>query len=337
MKILTLNVCGFGVKGKFGWVKNLCFSEKPDFVALQETRCKHLNDQWVGSLWGNDNFGFLQKEVVGKSGGMLLIWDTKLFSASSTLCSDYFLTVRGKWVGSGKESIIVNIYGPHDDASKKVMWKSLDSIMSGIDVAWVLCGDFNEVRVESDRMNCEFNRRRAIRFNDFINRNNLIEIPINGRKFTRISDGGVKFSKLNRFLVSYLSLDLWKDLSVVPLDRRVSDHCPLILRDKIVDYGLKPFKVFNVWFQKEGVDSIIEGAWSKPVSSKRVDCIFCDKLKNIKFALKELSNKEFGNLDGEINVLKKKVDEWGKKAEACPLDNDERKIWLDTRKNWIQK
>ncbi|XP_071727991.1 uncharacterized protein [Rutidosis leptorrhynchoides] len=321
MKIITLNVHGFGVKGKFGWVKDLCFCEKPDFITIQETRCKQLNEQWVGSLWGNSDFGFIQKEVVGKSGGMLLIWDTKSFSATSTLCSDYFLAVRGKWIGSGKESIIVNIYGPHDDASKKIMWKSLDSVLSGvgIDLVWILCGDFNEVREESDRMNCEFNKRRATRFNDFINRNNLIEIPINGRKFTRISDDGVKFSKLDRFLVSDLSFDEWSDLSVVPLDRRVSDHCPLMLRDKIIDYGPKPFKIFNVWFQKVGVDAIVEGGWSKPVTSRRLDCIFRDKLKNVKFALKEWSNNEFGSLDSEINILKKRSKSGRKRPKAVLL------------------
>ncbi|XP_071733556.1 uncharacterized protein [Rutidosis leptorrhynchoides] len=291
MKIITLNVRGFGVKGKFGWVKSLCFNEKPDFLALQETRCKPLSDQWVGLLWGSSDFGYIQREAVGYSGGMLLIWDTKSFGASSTMCCDYFLAVRGNWVGSGKESIIVNIYGPHDDASKKIMWRSLDSILLGIESVWVLCGDFNEVRIESDRKNCEFNRRRASKFNDLINRNKLIEIPINGRRFTRISDDGVKFSKLDRFLVSNLFLDLWIDLSVAPLDRRISDHCPLILRDKIVDYGPKPFKVFNVWFQKDGVDTIIQSAWGKPVTSSRLDCIFRDKLKNVKFALKEWSYK----------------------------------------------
>ncbi|XP_071728511.1 uncharacterized protein [Rutidosis leptorrhynchoides] len=276
--------------------------------------------RWVGLLWGSSDFGYIQKEVVGNSGGMLLIWDTKSFKASSTMCSEYFLAVRGNWVGSGKDSIIVNIYGPHDDASKKVMWRSLDSIMLGIDSAWVLCGDFNEVRVESDRKNCEFIRRRASRFNDFINRNKLIEIPINGRKFTRISDDGVKFSKLDRFLISDLFLDLWNDLSVAPLDR-ILDHFPLILRDKIVDYGPKLFKVFNVWFQKDGVDNIIQGAWGKPVTSRRLDCIFRDKLKNVKFALKKWSNKEFGNLDNEINNRKEK--------EAAGLEDKfcETEIW----------
>ncbi|XP_071706748.1 uncharacterized protein [Rutidosis leptorrhynchoides] len=144
MKILTLNVRGLGVKGKFGWVKSICFNEKPDIIALQETRCKLLSDRWVHCLWDNNNCNFVQKEVVGKSGGLLLVWDINVFVATSYLSNDFFLAIRGNWVASGKESVIVNVYGPHDDASKKCMWSSLDSIISGIDSAWMVCGDFNE-------------------------------------------------------------------------------------------------------------------------------------------------------------------------------------------------
>ncbi|XP_071688703.1 uncharacterized protein [Rutidosis leptorrhynchoides] len=161
---------------------------------------------------------------------------------------------------------------------------------------------------------------RASRFNDFIARNKLIEIPITGRKFTRISDDGVKFSKLDRFLVNDSFIGLWKDLSVHPLDRGVSDHCPLILRDKYIDYGPKPFKIFNEWFKCDGVDEIVNKACSKPVRSKRLDCMFRDKLKNVKFDLREWSKKVYGNLDYEINVLKIKVEEWEKKAECGDLN-----------------
>ncbi|XP_071704441.1 uncharacterized protein [Rutidosis leptorrhynchoides] len=134
------------------------------------------------------------------------------------------------------------------------------------------------------------------RFNDFINRNSLVEISISGRKFTRISDDGVKFSKLDRYLMSDDFIKLWEDLSIIALDRRLSDHCPLMLHDKAIDYGPKPFKVFDVW----------------------------DRLKNVKSDLKSWSIDAFGGLDGEINELKKKAMGWEIKAESIPLDDTER-------------
>ncbi|XP_071690575.1 uncharacterized protein [Rutidosis leptorrhynchoides] len=337
MKILSLNVRGLGVTGKFSWVKNLSFCEKVDVLALQETRCKFLNERWVYNLWGNNDCGYVQKEAVGKSGGLLLIWDSKSFIATANLCSEFFVAVRGNWIVSGKESIIVCVYGPHKDVTKKLMWDQLNSLVNEVDTAWVLCGNFNEVRESSDRLNCTFHQHRAARFNEFISRNNLIEIPIIGRKFTRISDDGAKFSKLDRFLVSDQFINLWKDLSVIPLDRNVSDHCPLVLRDKIMDYGPKPFKVFDEWFNKEGADDIVINAWNKPISSVRSDCRFRDHLKNVKFALKDWSKNTFGNLENEINSLKARVEAWESRAELGNLNECDRISWMEDRKCWLEK
>ncbi|XP_071739312.1 uncharacterized protein [Rutidosis leptorrhynchoides] len=297
MKIITLNVCGLGVKGKFGWVKSLYYSENPDLLVLQETRSKQIKSQYIYALWGSMDVGFIQKDAVGKSGGLLVVWNIKTFNATDCLYGEFFIALRGKWVVSGHESIIVNVYGPHGDAKKKSMWYSLDNLLAGLDSAWVLCGDFNEVSDNSDRLNCVFHQRRANRFNEFIARNSLIEIPINGRKFTRISDDGCKLSKLDCFLVSENFINLWKDLLVTPLERKMSYHCPLILKDSIIDFGPKPFKLFNEWFNKDGVNVIIRDAWNKNVMSSKKDCRFRDRLKNMKFALREWSKNTFGNLD----------------------------------------
>ncbi|XP_071714280.1 uncharacterized protein [Rutidosis leptorrhynchoides] len=337
MKILSLNVRGFAVEGKFGWVKDICIFERPFVAAFQETRCKTVSDQWVENLWGNGNFGYIQKEVIGKSGGLLLIWDKGCFEVSNAMGNEFFLAIRGKWKSTGQESFIVNIYGPHDDEGKKLMLDSLDNILGANDSAWLLCGDFNEVRDKNDRLNSQFVQYRANRFNRFISSNKLIEIPISGRKFTRISDDGTKFSKLDRFFVMDKFLSLWDDLSIIALDRKLSDHVPLILRDKVIDYGPKPVKVFDVWFDKEEAGEVIVEAWSFPVRGLRKDCIFRDKLKNVKACLKKWSIKTFGALDLEINSLRKEASVWENKAELNDIPNNKRSIWLECRRKWIEK
>ncbi|GJS89169.1 copia protein [Tanacetum coccineum] len=71
-----------------------------------------------------------------------------------------------------------------------------------------------------------------------------------GRKFTRVSDDGVKFSKLDHFLLNDEFNNLWGNLSVIALDRNLSDHCPIMLKDVDIDFGPKPFRVFNVWVEE---------------------------------------------------------------------------------------
>ncbi|XP_071689204.1 uncharacterized protein [Rutidosis leptorrhynchoides] len=188
-----------------------------------------------------------------------------------------------------------------------------------------------------ERLNCVFHQSRASRFNRFIANNNLVEIPINGKRFTRISDDGTKFSKLDRFFVNDKFMRLWANLSVVPLDRRDSDHCPLLLRDRIIDFGPKPFKIFDEWFNKEGVDKVIIEAWGKGIESTRGDCVFRDKLKNVKRDLRMWSKKEFGNLDAEINELKQEATRLELLAESGCISDSDRVVWLDTRKRWVDK
>ncbi|XP_071717402.1 uncharacterized protein [Rutidosis leptorrhynchoides] len=284
--VMSLNVRGFGVADKFGWVRGLCIRERPNIAVFQETKC------------------FVQKDAIGNSGGLLVVWDTNRFKVNSAVGGEFFISIRGIWDGFVHNTIVVNVYGPHNDRDKKKLWDSLDSLMDGIDKGWVVCGDFNEVQEHSDRLNCMFHESRARRFNELIVRNNLIEIPIVGRKFTRISDDGIKMSKLDRFRVTDSFINLWKDLSICALDREESDHCPLLLRDGIINYGPKPFKIFDEWLNKDGVDKIINEGWIKNVRESKKDCLFRDKLKNVKGELRGWSKREFGNLDDEINTLK---------------------------------
>ncbi|XP_071709267.1 uncharacterized protein [Rutidosis leptorrhynchoides] len=337
MKILSLNVRGFAVKGKFGWVRSICLKERPCVAVFQETKCKEVSKTWIHSLWGDLNCGFIQKGVVGKSGGLLMVWDKSAFEVVSSTSCEFFFAIRGKWKNSGEESTIVNVYGPHSDRKKKLMWELLDKLMGSINSKWLLCGDFNEVRTSSDRLNSQFHQSRADLFNGFISRNSLVEIPISGRKFTRISDDGVKFSKLDRFLVSDGFLLLWDDLSIIALDRNLSDHCPLILRDRVLDYGPRPFKVFDEWLNCVDVGNVIKEAWEKPIVGSRKDCAFRDKLKNIKVALKNWSHNNFGSLDTEINDLKKEAMMWELKAETNTLSESDRATWLDCRRRWVEK
>ncbi|XP_071715248.1 uncharacterized protein [Rutidosis leptorrhynchoides] len=335
--ILSLNVWGFAVKGKFGWVRSICLKERPSIAVFQETRSKLISESWVQSLWGDSNLGFLQKDAVGKSGGLLVIWDKSVFEVDSSTCCDFFLGIRGKWKSNGEDSTIVNVYGPHNDHCKILMWDLLDKLIGSINTKWLLCGDFNEVRYCSDHLNSQFHHSRVDRFSDFISRNCLIEVPISGRKFTRISDDGVKCSKLDRFLVSDDFMGLWTDLSIVALDRNLFDHCPLILRDRVFDYGPTPFKVFDEWFNYDDVGDIIRDAWAQPNRRKRKDCAFRDRLKNVKMALKDWSLTRFGTLDKEIYDLRKEAMEWEIKAEVNALDDSDQATWLDCRRRWVEK
>lgn len=75
-----------------------------------------------------------------------------------------------------------------------------------------------------ERLNSQLNVKGVNDFNEFIRRDELIDLPLGGRRFTRVSADGLKFSKLDCFLVTNSFVGKWTNLSVVALDRHLSDH-----------------------------------------------------------------------------------------------------------------
>ncbi|XP_071729226.1 uncharacterized protein [Rutidosis leptorrhynchoides] len=246
-----------------------------------------------------------------------------MFVVEQAVEGDYCIAVKGKLFRKDSDVVIVNVYGPHRDDKKKKMWDSLDALLSLKYVAWVLCGDFNEVRRVEERQNCAFIERRASLFNEFIDRNGLIKVPLVGKKFTRISDDGLKFSKLDRFLVSDNFVQLWNNLSVIQLDRKLTDHSPILLKNGIDDFGPKPTRVFDAWLEKRGIESVISEAWNRSVSAQKPDVIFRMKLKNVKDHLKQWSIQNYGRLDAELLELIEKSNSWELQAENRTLSDME--------------
>ncbi|XP_071714299.1 uncharacterized protein [Rutidosis leptorrhynchoides] len=239
----------------------------------------------------------------------------------------------------GSDCYIVNVYGPHEDRGKQRFWSELSrTIDSDVEEAWVLCGDFNEVRCESERFNCDFVESRAKKFNKFIIENSLIDLQMSGRCFTRVSGDGLKYSKLDRFLVSEKFLHLWHDISAGIMERHLFDHCAIFLKDEERNFGPKPFKIFDPWLDESDIEDIIKNSWNKEVAIiNRKDYIFRNRLKNVKEEIIVWSRSKFNNLDGEIELHKSVAHNLELKAETIPLIETDLAEWRNSRKKWFKK
>ncbi|XP_071728132.1 uncharacterized protein [Rutidosis leptorrhynchoides] len=182
MNILSVNIRGFKQDGKEDWFKRMVSSSSPVVAAIQETKCKYANNQWIEFLWGSQDVGYAFKQSNGKSGGLLLVWDSNVFVVDQAVEGEFFLAIKGKLYEYDTEIVVVNVYRPHNDAKKKRFWSSLYDLLRFDNVARVLCGDFNEVRFDSKRKNIVFIDSRASRFNKFILYNGLLEIQLLGKK-----------------------------------------------------------------------------------------------------------------------------------------------------------
>ncbi|XP_071694449.1 uncharacterized protein [Rutidosis leptorrhynchoides] len=263
--------------------------ERPVILCLQETKCGQLKDRWFEIFWGSGDFMYIQKYAQVFSGEMIMVWDPTVFKMKEAIKGGFYLAIKGHVAGCDTEIAVVNVYGPHSTGRKIRFWEKLESLLNFKDMPCLVCGDFNEVHYQSERFNSIFNQSWADLFNQFINKTCLIEVPLGDKKFTRICDNGVKFSKLDRFLVSDQFCHLWPNLTANTLDKHLFVHCPIVLRNGFKDFGPKPIRVFNEWLLLDGAVDIVVNAWNMPVSGNRPDCVLRNRLKNVKEELRKHS------------------------------------------------
>ncbi|GJY86239.1 RNA-directed DNA polymerase, eukaryota [Tanacetum coccineum] len=215
----------------------------------------------IRSCWGNLSFDFVVGPSVGNSGGILCVWDSNIFHKENFTVSDYFIAIMGKWLPNDRNYLIISIYAPQDLSEKKMLWQYLAHIIGGWNGDVIIMGDFNEVRFEAERFGSIFNARGAAVFNSFISSSGLVEVPSGGYSFTWAHKSATKMSKLDRFLISEALMRNCPNISSITLDRFLSDHRPILLREICLDYGPTPFRFFHHWFGFIGFDSFVFESW----------------------------------------------------------------------------
>ncbi|GKA08008.1 RNA-directed DNA polymerase, eukaryota [Tanacetum coccineum] len=253
-------------KAKKDWVKELCVRNKVNFLALQETKMENMDLICVKTCWGNLAFDYVHSDSVGNSGGILCVWDPNFFCKSNATISDYFVMVRGVWRLTGQDLLMIAVYAPHDFKDKQLLWDYLTREIG------------------------------ANMFNSFITNAGLVEVSLGGSSFTWCHKSATKMSKLDRFLVSKSLLSTWPNITAVTLERYLSDHRPILLRESHFDYGPTPFRFFHYWFEMEGFSKIVEDAWRE-----------CPR---------DESNAMI-NMMGKLKYLKTKIREWNKTNMLC--------------------
>lgn len=112
MNILSLNIQGLTHKAKKNWVKDLCVSNKVNFLSLQETKMESIELFDIKRCLSNFAFDYANSDSVGNSGRILCVWDTNLFKKLNATISDYFVMIIGNWVTKGKLLLIISVYAP---------------------------------------------------------------------------------------------------------------------------------------------------------------------------------------------------------------------------------
>ena len=79
LRLLSWNVRGLNNPQKREVRKNLLKEWKCDIVFFQKTKLSSLNSFVVRSLWGSPFLDWVVLDAVNTAGGVLLVWDKRVF------------------------------------------------------------------------------------------------------------------------------------------------------------------------------------------------------------------------------------------------------------------
>ncbi|GJY49198.1 RNA-directed DNA polymerase, eukaryota [Tanacetum coccineum] len=261
---------------------------------IKETKMESIDLFDIKRCWGNFTFDYAHSNSVGNSGGILCVWDTNSFKKNNVTISDYFVMIRGDWISNGNKLLIISVYAPQELPEKQTLWDYIGHAIDSWKGEVIIMGDFNEVRYKNERFGSIFNVQGANAFNSFIGKAGLEEVPLGGCTFTWCHKSASKMSKLDRFLISESLLISCPNISAITLDRFLSDHRPILLRESSFDYGPTPFRFFHYWLEVDGFDKLVSDTWQEPL---------------------EVGPNHMLNLMNKLKNLKKKIRTWNKERQ----------------------
>ncbi|GKC40920.1 RNA-directed DNA polymerase, eukaryota [Tanacetum coccineum] len=277
----------------------------------------------VKFLWGNSNFEHLFSEAIGNSGGILCTWDPNVFLKEQHILSDNFVALFGSWIPTKTKMLIISIYAPQPRTEKRSLWNYIMSLVTRWHGDCIVMGDFNEVRRADERMGSVFNVQGATEFNDFISNSGLVDIQLEGYSFTWSHPSASKMSKLDRFLVSEGLISIFPHISAICLDRHLSDHRPILLRDVIADYGATPFRLYHSWLSLSGFEHMVNHTWNSIDLDDRNGMVrFKKKLQALKKEIRVWVADHKRKQTGRRNEIKLKLIDIDKQLDQGGVNDD---------------
>ena len=139
------------------------------------------------------------------------------------------------------------VYGPSDDSARNDMWVELDSMRLQWISAWCLIGDFNIIIYPVEKLGCNSFSSAMFKFSDFIEKHNLVDLPLEGGDYTWFRDSNnPSMSRIDRALISTDWEDHFLDMTQKSLPQVVSDPCPILVEAGGMLRGTSAFKFENM-------------------------------------------------------------------------------------------
>ncbi|GAU35629.1 hypothetical protein TSUD_30470, partial [Trifolium subterraneum] len=278
------------------------------------------------TLWGNSSHAFSYRPSVGASAGLLTLWDTSEVEVWSTVSCEHVMWCHGWFTKNGDDFFVANVYAPCEDGAKQGLWVSLAARIQSLERQRIcVCGDFNAVKHIDERRSSRGGARSLdhIHFSRFIEDNNLIDLPLSGRKYTWFKGDDLTMSRLDRFLLSEEWCVTWPSCNQVARMRGLSDHCSLVLSTNVEEWGPRPSRMLKCWRYVPSYNLFVRDKWNSFQVEGSGGFVLKEKFKMIKATLKDWHLTHVQNLPSRIESLKARLSTLVQKGEDEVLSDKE--------------
>jgi hypothetical protein len=202
VKILSWNVRGMNELDKRLQIKSLLKGWKADIICLQETKLGLISNRIVRSLWGGQFVDWVFLGSNGASGGILLMWDSRVVEKMEDAVGQYSVSCKFWNIIDQRVWIFTGVYDSNLVRERLNLWDEVAIIKSWWDAPWVGGGgDFNVVRFPTEKSRSNSFTPAMHDFSDFISTHGLIDTPLFGGKYTWSNGRESVFkSRIDRFL-----------------------------------------------------------------------------------------------------------------------------------------
>ncbi|XP_015166436.1 uncharacterized protein [Solanum tuberosum] len=199
LKLVSWNVRGLNDVGKRRVVRNCIDQWKANIVCLQETKLQGDLQDIVKQIWGGRWNRFAYLEASGTRGGIIMLWDSRVWKGEILQVGAYTLTCSFEALLQNFNCHISGVYAPNCKVERREVWNELGGVRGINGRALGNCGDFNVCRFSSEKRNCQRRSSAMIEFSDTIEDLELIDLLLEGEGFSeKISNWWNSFSFYGR-------------------------------------------------------------------------------------------------------------------------------------------
>lgn len=198
---------------------------------------------------------------------------------------------------------LMNVYGPCTPKGKRDFANWLKNVYLLHDEEWIILGDFNLYRFPENRNREGADLSDMNLFNNVISHLGLIDIPLQGKRFTRSNmQNPPLLEKLDQVFTNPSWTLAFPKTSCKALVMEVSDHSPLLITISTDVPKAHIFRFENFWLMREDFNEVLTNNQIASLAISDKAKILTNKCKNLRSALKAWSSN-FSILKVVINNI----------------------------------